>query len=198
MKNIFKENDILYRRKDDVHIIKNVFDYYKIKDEIVESRSVAEEIHFFESGTASKKISDVFSFNSESNIFSLYNKNINMLLNKIKQSLQEMCIYHEINYEKMYYYISSEYVESVDSTYWYDNGGIRIPCFSGIAILDDIDSLNIKIGKTEIDLGSGDFILFESGHKVVYGQNSVSMISFNIAPLEMLKGQYPKKWIPVL
>jgi hypothetical protein len=90
------------------------------------------------------------------------------------------------------------YQKEVSTEYWYDTGGIRIPCFSGMAFLDDVDNMEITIGDTKVTVSSGDFILFEAGHKIVYSKSNTNMISFNIAPLDMLSGQYPQKWIPVL
>jgi hypothetical protein len=198
MKNIFKENDILYRNKDDVFIIKNTFYHDGIMNEIKNTQDSYDDIHVFNKGKSSDFVKKEKLFNDSSNHFSLYNENIYKLALSIKEAVKEMCSHYDISYSRMSYFISSLYQEQVNSEYWYDTGGIRIPCFSGMAFLDNIESLKVKVGNSEVTVNSGDFIIFEAGHKITYSQNYTNMISFNIAPIAIIKGQYPEKWIPIL
>jgi hypothetical protein len=167
-------------------------------DKIISLENSYEDIHFFDGGKSSRLLDKQSIFQSSSNHFGIYDKNIYSLLKAVIESLRSACSHYEINYERMFYFISSVYQKEVSSEYWYDTGGIRIPCFSGMAFLDGVDNLDITIGNTKVNVSSGDFILFEAGHRIVYSKNNTNMLSFNIAPLDMLSGQYPQKWIPVL
>ncbi len=198
MKNIFKENDVLYRRNNNLYVLKNSFDHTGIMDRVNDLENSYEDIHFFDGGKSSQLLNSQKIFQKSSNHFGIYDKNIYSLLKSIRESLKSICYHYEINYARMFYYISSMYQKEVSTEYWYDTGGIRIPCFSGMAFLDDVDNMEITIGDTKVTVSSGDFILFEAGHKIVYSKSNTNMISFNIAPLDMLSGQYPQKWIPVL
>jgi len=198
MKNIFKENDVLYRKNNSLYVLQNNFDYKGIMDKIISLENSYEDVHFFDGGKSSRLLDKQSILQSSSNHFGIYDKNIYSLLKAVRESLRSACSHYEINYERMFYFISSVYQKEVSSEYWYDTGGIRIPCFSGMAFLDDVDNLEVTIGDTKVTVNSGDFILFEAGHKIVYNKNKTNMLSFSIAPLDMLSGQYPQKWIPVL
>lgn len=198
MKNIFKENDVLYRKKNDAFVLKDTFDYSGIAEKINSLYLESEDVHVFDSGKSSRFVQKEKIFKDSFNHFSIYDKNTHSLLVKIKKMLKDACANHEINYDRMFYFISSYHQKNVSTEHWYDTGGIRIPCFSGIAFLDETDPLEVTIGDKRMSLSSGDVILFESGHKIIYEKSDVNMLSFNIAPLDMLKGQYPQKWIPML
>jgi len=199
MKNIYKENDILYRKDDDAIVFKsNVLDTSMILDLINNYENSRDTILSFKSGTSAEWVREQsVAGDLSKNVLGIYNSSIYDILLEIKKMLSEACRVYDINIEKSRYYISSEYISGVKSDAWYDFGGIRIPCFSGMVILDG-ELQKIQIGKESIDVKAGDMLLFEAGHKIVYGSESLNMISFSIAPLSLLQGQYPQKWIPIL
>lgn len=199
MKNIYKENDILYRKDDDAIIFKSkILDTSMILDLINDYENSRDTILSFKSGTSAEWVREQsVAGDLSKNVLGIYNSSIYDILLEIKRMLSEACKVYDINLEKSRYYISSEHISSVNNNAWYDFGGIRIPCFSGMVILDAKDQ-QINVGKETVFVNSGDILLFEAGHKITYGSESFNMISFSIAPLSLLGGQYPQKWIPIL
>ncbi len=199
MKNIFKENEILYRKNDDVVIFKysNV-DVSNILDLIEDYNTYRDHMLHFKSGVSADWVREqAVAGDLSKNILGIYDSNMYTILMKIKKLLIEACNKYEINIEKSKYYISSEHESYQLKDAWYDFGGIRIPCFSGMVFLKT-DGSKITVGNESIIPSEGDILLFEAGHKITYGSESFNMISFSIAPLSMLVGQYPQKWIPIL
>lgn len=199
MKNIYKENDILYRKDDDAVIFKsNVGVTDSVVNSILSYENYRDTILHFKSGISADWVREqAVAGDLSKNIFGIYNPKIHDILFEIKKVLVEACRVYEINIEKSRYYISSEYIDGVNTKAWYDFGGIRIPCFSGIVYLGK-DIYDMQVGKESCSLKEGDILLFEAGHKITYSSESFNMISFSIAPLSLLEGQYPQKWIPIL
>lgn len=196
MKNIFKENDVLYRKSNNVKIFKSENNLIEgIEQEINDYENYRDHILHFSEGTSAEWIRwQQVAGDLSKNIFSIYNENIYSALSNIKLLLQDACNHYEINYKRSRYYLSTEYIVKLRTDAWYDFGGIRIPCFSGIMLIDN-DPLTIKVNDAELELNCGDIALFEAGHKIRYNREDTKIISFSIAPLSMLKGQYPQKWI---
>jgi hypothetical protein len=199
MKNIYKENDILYRKDNDAIVFKsNVENASSVLELIYDYEKYRDAMLHFKSGISADWVRDQsVSGELSKNVFGIYNTVMYDILLEIKKMLTDACKTYDINIEKNRYYISSEHVLGVRKDAWYDFGGIRIPCFSGMVILDG-ENQEISVGKEVVGLKVGDIVLFESGHKITYSSESFNMISFNIAPLSLLQGQYPQKWIPIL
>lgn len=196
MKNIFKENDILYRKTKDVKIFKsenNLTD--GIEQAINDYESYRDHILQFTKGTTAEWIRwQQTAGDLSKNVFSIYNENIHSAFLSIKDLLDQACSNFEINIKKSKYYLSADYALKLRTDAWYDFGGIRKPCFSGIMLIDN-NTLGVKIDDTEIELNCGDIAVFEAGHKIRYNREDTKIIIFSIAPLSMLKGQYPQKWM---
>ncbi len=199
MKNIYKENDILYRKDDDAIVFKsNIQNAPSVLELINDYEKYRDTILHFTSGTSAEWVKDQsVAGDLSKNVLGIYNTVMYDILLEIKKMLIHACKVYEINIEKSRYYISSEHMPTVRKDAWYDFGGIRIPCFSGIVILDG-EGQEISVGKEIISVKNGDIVLFEAGHKITYSSESLNMISFSIAPLSLLQGQYPQKWIPIL
>lgn len=199
MKNIYKENDILYRKDDNAIVFKsNAKNIDGILDLILSYENYRDTILHFKSGISADWVREqAVAGDLSKNVLGIYSPLIYDILLEIKKVLAEACRVYDINIEKSRYYISSEHVSKVNSSAWYDFGGIRIPCFSGMVILDG-EGQEINVGKESLVVKNGDIMLFEAGHKITYGSESINMISFSIAPLSLLEGQYPQKWIPML
>jgi len=77
-------------------------------------------------------------------------------------------------------------------------GGTRVPCFSGIYFLESLEDSTTSINGVLYPTPAGTILLFEAGKKIIYGEESIKLLTFNIAPVPMLERQYPQKWIPIL
>ena len=198
MKNIFKENDVLYRKSKEVNVFKSKVDsFYNIDSLIKDYESYRDHILKFKEGVSAEWITwQQTAGDLSKNVLSIYDEQIHESFKKIKDLLKEACLFYEININKTKYYISSEYIDSVRTDAWYDFGGIRIPCFSGIMSIGE-DSFILKINDQDILIEPGEIAVFEAGHKIRYNIENVKIISFSIAPLSMIKGHYPQKWMPV-
>lgn len=199
MKNEYVDNDMLFRNNRDVILFKstnnNVDNIIKI---INDNEKYYDHVLHFNGGVSAELIKEQSVIGKLSNnVMSIYNTTIHNLLIKIKELLIESCNKYEINVDKTKFYLSSEYIDGVDSNAWYDTGGVRAPCFSGIIVLDCSSGI-LKIGKEKINVSKGDIVLFESGHRITYEDNSIKIISFVLSPISLLDGQYPQKWIPIL
>jgi len=156
-----------------------------------------EDIYIFNSGDRAdflynRNVVNALSFNP----LQIYNREIRSLYNLIQKNLETLCQEYEINKGKSMYFITSEYESIIEEGFVYDTGGIRIPCFAGYYFTDCEKNSYIQIEKEKINVEVGTLILFEAGHDTVF-KNVKECLSFNIAPLSMIQGQYPQKWAPI-
>ena len=105
--------------------------------------------------------------------------------------------YYELS-SKEGYYISSEYVDDIRTDVWYDMGGMRIPCFSGVYFIESLENSTLKINDEIFKTPQGSILRFEAGKKIVYSDSNIKVLTFSIAPIPLLEKQYPQKWIPIL
>ncbi len=132
MKNIYKENDILYRKDDDAIVFKsNIQNAPSVLELINDYEKYRDTILHFTSGTSAEWVKDQsVAGDLSKNVLGIYNTVMYDILLEIKKMLIHACKVYEINIEKSRYYISSEHMPTVRKDAWYDFGGIRIPCFS--------------------------------------------------------------------
>jgi hypothetical protein len=169
-----------------------------ILEDVINKVYPPDQVYKFNSGFKADLIGQIPVENLDSkNYFGAYNNNINKALQSIKELLLKALEYYELS-SKEGYYISSEYTDDIRTDVWYDMGGTRIPCFSGIYFIDSDQDSTIKINNETFKTPSGAILLFEAGKKVVYSNNNIKILTFSIAPIPMLEKQYPQKWIPII
>jgi hypothetical protein len=119
---------------------------------------------------------------------------INYAHREIKKLLDDSCSYYELSRTHSTFYLSSELISGVRTDVWYDTGGVRIPCFSGIYVLESEEGSFITVGGVSNLLAPGDIYLWEAGKKITYSHEKTVMLGFNIAPKSMLKNQDLSIW----
>jgi hypothetical protein len=119
---------------------------------------------------------------------------INYAHREIKKLLEDSCSYYELSRTHSTFYLSSEFINGVRTDVWYDTGGVRIPCFSGVFILTAEEGSFITVGGVSNLLAAGNIYLWEAGKKITYSHKNTFMIGFNIAPKSMLKNQDLSMW----
>jgi hypothetical protein len=197
VKDPYRENEIIYRKRNS---FKKILDFLKIENlqkTVLSVQKSQEGIYIFKSGDRAdflynKNVVNNLSFNP----LQIYNREIRNLYNLIQKNLEALCQEYEINKEKNMYFITSEYESIIEENFVYDTGGIRIPCFAGYYFTSCEKNSYIQIEKEKINIQEGSLILFEAGHNTVF-TNVKECLSFNIAPLSMIQGQYPQKWMPI-
>jgi hypothetical protein len=191
------ETDILIRRSSNPEIIRSKVNVSLYKDIIENVSSDVEHVLIFNSGIKADFVESVKPYDSRfSNFLGLYYPDVHDAFIIVRDLVKDMCWKFDINYSKSSYYMSSDFM-TLDNDHWYDGGGLRIPAFNGLIIVDSQPNTKLWVSETEIDVNPGDVLLFEAGHKVAFGNSNSLVISFNVAPLSMLNGQYPNKWIPL-
>ena len=119
---------------------------------------------------------------------------INYAHREIKKLLEDSCSYYELSQTHSTFYLSSELISGVRTDVWYDTGGVRIPCFSGVLVLGAEEGSFITVGGEANLLAPGDIYFWEAGKKITYSNKNTVMIGFNIAPKSMLKNQDLNVW----
>ena len=113
---------------------------------------------------------------------------------EIKKLLDDSCVFYELSQVHLTFYLSSESISKVRTDVWYDTGGVRIPCFSGVVVLEAEEGSFITVGGVSNLLSAGDIYLWEAGKKITYSHENTVMLGFNIAPKSMLKNQDLNMW----
>jgi hypothetical protein len=129
-----------------------------------------------------------------SNVPIAEDRSINYAHREIKKLLDDSCSYYELSRTHSTFYTSSELISGVRTDVWYDTGGVRIPCFSGVYVLEAEEGSSIIIGGVPNLLAPGDLYLWEAGKKITYSHEKIVMLGFNIAPKSMLKNQDLNMW----
>jgi hypothetical protein len=129
-----------------------------------------------------------------SNVPIVKDLSINYAHREIKKLLDDSCSYYELSRTHSTFYISSELISGVRTDVWYDTGGVRIPCFSGVYVIEAEEGSFITVGGVSNLLDPGDIYLWEAGKKITYSHEKTVMIGFNIAPKSMLKNQDLSMW----
>jgi hypothetical protein len=119
---------------------------------------------------------------------------INYAHREIKKLLEDSCSYYELSLTHSTFYLSSELISKVRTDVWYDTGGVRIPCFSGVYVLKSEEGSFITVGGVSNLLAPGDLYLWEAGKKITYSHEKTAMLGFNIVPKSMLKNQDLSTW----
>jgi hypothetical protein len=119
---------------------------------------------------------------------------INYAHREIKKLLDDSCSYYDLSRTHSTFYLSSELISVVRTDVWYDTGGVRIPCFSGVYVLESEEGSFITVGGVSNLLDPGDLYLWEAGKKITYSHEKTVMLGFNIAPKSMLKNQDLSMW----
>lgn len=119
---------------------------------------------------------------------------INYAHREIKKLLEDSCSYYDLSRTHSTFYLSSELIKGVRTDVWYDTGGVRIPCFSGVYVLEAEEGSFITVGGVSNLLAPGDLYLWEAGKKITYSHEKTVMLGFNIAPKSILKNQDLSMW----
>jgi hypothetical protein len=119
---------------------------------------------------------------------------INYAHREIKKLLEDSCSYYELSRTHSTFYLSSKFIYRVRTDVWYDTGGVRIPCFSGVVVLEAEEGSFITVSGVSNLLAAGDIYLWEAGKKITYSHENTFMLGFNIAPKSMLKNQDLSMW----
>lgn len=119
---------------------------------------------------------------------------INYAHRELKKLLDDSCSYYDLSRTHSTFYLSSELISGVQTDVWYDTGGVRIPCFSGIYVLEAEEGSSITVGGVSNLLAPGDIYLWEAGKKITYSHEKTIMLGFNIAPKSMIKNQDLSMW----
>jgi hypothetical protein len=129
-----------------------------------------------------------------SNVPIVEEMSINYAHREIKKLLEDSCSYYELSRTHSTFYLSSKFIYRVRTDVWYDTGGVRIPCFSGVVVLEAEEGSFITVGGVSNFLAAGDIYLWEAGKKIIYSHENTVMLGFNIAPKSMLKNQDLSMW----
>jgi hypothetical protein len=122
---------------------------------------------------------------------------INYAHRELKKLLDDSCSYYELSRTHSTFYASSELISGVRTDVWYDTGGVRIPCFSGVYVLGAEEGSFITVGGVSNLLAPGDLYLWESGKRITYSHENTIMLGFNIVPKSMLKNQDLSRWVEI-
>ena len=135
------------------------------------------------------------------NFFGLYNTEIYKLYKEISTLVKEKCIEKNINFERNYFHLLGNILENDKIP-----KGVNLRMapnfkieFCGIYVIDsNLDQ--IIIDGNEIDLEPGLVVLLDPESKVLFNKMSddLTILYFNISPLEYLHRQYYQKWIPLV
>jgi len=112
----------------------------------------------------------------------------------LKTLLEEACRYYNLSRSHLTFYISSEIIKKVRTDVWYDTGGVSIPCFYGIMVIEAEPDSTINVGGVDLPLIVNSLYLWESGKRIRYSHENTAMLGFNIVPKSMLKSQDPVRW----
>jgi hypothetical protein len=129
-----------------------------------------------------------------SNVPIVEDMSINYAHREIKKLLDDSCSYYELSRSHSTFYLSYELIGVVRTDVWYDTGGVRIPCFSGVVVLEAEEGSFMTVGGVSNFLAAGDIYLWEAGKKITYSHEKTVMLGFNIAPKSMLKNQDLSMW----
>lgn len=113
---------------------------------------------------------------------------------EFKSLLEEACSYYSLSRSHLTFYISSEKINGVRTDVWYDTGGVSVPCFYGIMVIEAEPNSTINVGGVDLPLIVNSLYLWESGKKIRYSHEKTAMLGFNIVPKSMLKNQDPARW----
>jgi hypothetical protein len=113
---------------------------------------------------------------------------------EIKKLLEDSCNFYELSRTHLDFYLSSESISGVRTDVWYDTGGVRIPCFSGVYVLGAEEDSYLMVGDVANLLAPGDLYLWEAGKRLRYSHENTIMLGFNIVPKYMLKNQDLGLW----
>lgn len=198
MNNIISEKKLMHMQNKNFKIFYDNCNVDGLITFINKSKAEREDRLLFTSGTKAEIVSnDLILDHRTKNYFAMYNDQLLSIFKKNKSLLKNACEHYDINYDKTAYHISSEYIDSPLSNAWYDAGGIKVPSFTSLCILEAKEGSSLMVDGEKIKASAGLILLFESGRKIKYDQE-IKVLSCNIAPMSMLQFQYPQKWIPLV
>ena len=113
---------------------------------------------------------------------------------EIKKLLEDSCNFYELSRTHVSFYRSSELINGVRTDVWYDTGGVRIPCFSGVYILEAEKGSSLMVGDVANLLAPGDLYLWEAGKRLRYSHENTIMLGFSLVPKYMLNNQDLSLW----
>ena len=113
---------------------------------------------------------------------------------EIKKLLDDSCVFYELSQVHLTFYLSSESISKVRTDVWYDTGGVRIPCFSGVYILEAEEGSSLMVGEVANLLAPGDLYLWEAGKRLRYSHENTIMLGFSLVPKYMLNNQDLSLW----
>lgn len=197
MSNIIWEKKMFHMQNKNFKIFYDTCNVDGLINFINKSNIDCEEKLIFISGTKAENISnDLIIDDRTKNYFTMYNEQLLSILKKNKLLLKNACEHYDVNYDKTAYHISSEYRDSLLDSAWYDAGGVKVPSFTSLCVLEAEENSSITIDDNKTEVKPGLILFFESGRKIRYSKN-MKILSCNIAPMSMLQFQYPQKWIPI-
>jgi hypothetical protein len=121
-------------------------------------------------------------------------RSINDAYPEIKKLLDDACIFYELSRAHLTFYVSSELINRVRTDVWYDTAGVKIPCFSGVYVLEAEEASSLMVGDVPNLLAPGDLYLWEAGKRLRYSHENTTMLGFNIVPKYMLNNQDLGLW----
>ena len=132
-----------------------------------------------------------------SNVPIAEDRSINYAHKEIKKLLDDSCSYYDLSRTHSTFYLSSELISGVRTDVWYDTGGVKIPCFSGVYVLGAEEGSSLMVGDVPNLLAPGDLYLWEAGKRLRYSHENTIMLGFNIVPKSMLKNQDLSRWVEI-
>jgi hypothetical protein len=134
------------------------------------------------------------------NFFAMYNKNIHILYKEISNLTKEYCIESGVNFERNYFYLLGNIIkkETIPLNTYVNFAPNYKTTFVGFYVID-CNKDEIYIDDEKIELVPGQLMFLNSSSKILFKEisNGLTMLSFNISPLEYLYRQYYQKWIPL-
>ena len=135
------------------------------------------------------------------NFFGMYNRYIHILYKEINNIVKEFCLEKQINFERNYFYILANVIENdkIPLNNYLNFAPNYKTTFMGFYIIDSNND-SVIINEENITLQPGQLIILDSAEKIMFKEMSkdLTILSFNISPLEYLYKQYYQKWIPLI
>jgi hypothetical protein len=135
------------------------------------------------------------------NFFGMYNRQIYVLHKEIKDIVKEFCLEKQINFERNYFYILANIIENnkIPLNTYLNFAPNYKTTFVGFYIIEsNNDSMTVESDIVQLEPGT--LMILNSETKIMFKEMSkdLTILSFNISPLEYLYKQYYQKWIPLV
>ena len=151
-------------------------------------------------GTQSTSNIQPTKYEEKINIITHVEENEEEVFSKISDLTKEYCIQSGVNFERNYFYLLGNIIkkETIPLDTYVNFAPNYKTTFVGFYVID-CNKDQMFINDEKIDLIPGQLIFLDSSSKILFKtiSDGLTMLSFNISPLEYLYRQYYQKLIPL-